>query len=99
MSFLSEFLPIIIYILLIIVLVIGIILGIRLIIAIGKVEKFVEDVNDKVQSLNGVFHIIDGATDKIVAITDRVVEGIMGVIHKIFNESKKKPKKIKEEKI
>ena len=66
LSFLQVFLPIVIYFLLIILLIIGIILGIRAIQTINKVDRVVEDVNEKVQSLNGFFNIIDFTTDKIV---------------------------------
>lgn len=93
-NFLQTFLPIIIYFLLIILLIIGIILGIRSIQTINKLDKVVDDVNDKVQSLNGIFNIIDFTTDKIVSITDKVVEGVSGLIGKVF---KRKNKKIKEE--
>lgn len=93
-NFLQTFLPIIIYFLLIILLIIGIILGIRSIQTINKLDKVVDDVNDKVQSLNGIFNIIDFTTDKIVSITDKVVEGVSGLIGMIF---KRKNKKIKEE--
>ena len=95
MSFWLDFLPLIIYILLIIFLIIGIILGIKLIITLNKVEKVVEDVNDKVQSLNGFFHIIDYTTDKIALATDKVVDGIATIFHKLV--SSKKKKKIKKE--
>lgn len=83
-SFLQTFLPIVIYFLLIILLIIGIILGIRSIQTLNKVDKVVEDVNDKVQSLNGFFNIIDFTTDKIVSVTDKVVEGISGLIGHVF---------------
>lgn len=83
-SFLQTFLPIVIYFLLIILLIIGIILGIRAIQTLNKVDRVVEDVNDKVQSLNGFFNIIDFTTDKIVSITDKVVDGISGLIGNVF---------------
>lgn len=83
-SFLQTFLPIVIYFLLIILLIIGIILGIRSIQTLNKVDKVVEDVNDQVQSLNGFFNIIDFTTDKIVSVTDKVVEGISGLIGHVF---------------
>ncbi len=90
MEFLLQFLPIIIYILLIIILVIGIIFGIKSIITLNKVEKVVEDVNTKVQSLNSFFGIIDFTTDKIALITDRVVEMVSNFFAKIFIGNKKK---------
>ena len=80
MSFWLEFLPIVIYILLIIILIVGIILGVRFIVLLGKAQRVVDDVNEKVRSLDGLFHIIDTATDKVVLVTDV----IMGFIAKIF---------------
>ena len=84
MDFWLSFLPIIIYILLIILLVIGIILGVKSIITIKKVEKVVDDVNNKVESLNGLFHIVDFTTDKLVTITDKLVDGVSTLVSKIF---------------
>ena len=76
MDFWLSFLPIIIYVLLIILLIIGIILGIKWIITINKVEKVVDDVNEKVESLNGLFQVVDFTTDKLVSITDDVVHRV-----------------------
>lgn len=95
-DFLQVFLPIIIYILLIIILIVGIILGLKSIKTMTKVEKVVDDVNDKVQSLNGFFSIIDFTTDKLVSITDKVVDGVTGIISRMFHK-KKKIEKEKEE--
>jgi len=95
MDFWLSFLPIIIYILLIIILIIGIILGIKSIITINKVEKGVEDVNEKVESLNGLFQIVDFTTDKLVTITDRIVDGVSSLASKIF--FRKKVKKIRKD--
>jgi len=95
MDFWLSFLPIIIYILLIIILIIGIILGIKSIITINKVEKVVDDVNEKVESLNGLFQIVDFTTDKLVTITDRIVDGVSSLASKIF--FRKKVKKIRKD--
>ena len=72
MSFLAEFLPIVIYVLLIIVLLIGIILAIKFLITLEKIDRVVDNVNDKVRALDGLFHIIDTTTDRIVLVTDKV---------------------------
>lgn len=96
MEYLQVILPIIIYFLLIAILIIGIILGVKFIKTITKIEKVVDDVNDKVESLNGFFHIIDFTTDKIVAITDMIVDKISLFISKLFssnNDNKSKSKK------
>lgn len=93
MDFWLSFLPIIIYILLIILLVIGIILGIKSVITIKKVEKVVDDVNEKVESLNGLFQIVDFTTDKIATLTDKVVDGVGAIANKLFFRKKKKGEK------
>ena len=92
MEFWLHFLPIIIYILLIILLVIGIILGVRSIRTMKKVEKVVDDVNEKVESLNGLFKVVDFTTDRLVLLTDKVVEGISKVASKLFFKRKGKEK-------
>ncbi len=89
MDFWLSFLPIIIYVLLIILLIIGIILGIKSIITINKVEKVVDDVNEKVESLNGLFQIVDFTADKLVSITDKVVDGVSALASKLFFRKKK----------
>ena len=89
MDFWLSFLPIIIYVLLIILLIIGIILGIKSIITINKVEKVVDDVNEKVESLNGLFQIVDFTADKLVSITDKVVDGISSLVSRLFFKKKK----------
>ena len=88
MDFWLHFLPIIIYILLIILLVIGIILGVRSIETMKKVEKVVDDVNSKVESLNGLFKVVDFTTDKLVLMADRVVDGVSRLASKLFYKRK-----------
>lgn len=97
MTFWLDFLPLVIYFLLIIFLVIGIILGIKFIITLNKVEKVVDNVNDKVQSLNGFFHLIDYATDKISLATDKVVDSVVSLFNKLI--IKRKKKKVKKERL
>ena len=94
MSFLLEFLPIVIYILLIIVLIIGIVLAIKCLITLDKIEKVVDNVNEKVSSLDGLFHIIDTTTDRLVLVTDKVVEGITSLIANLFSPKKKNKKEV-----
>ena len=79
-----DFLEVMLYILSSILLVVLIILGIKLIITMNKIENVVDDINNKVKSLNGLFSIIDYATDKLAMISDRFVDIISAVIKKIF---------------
>ena len=97
MLFLQEFLPIIIYFLLIILLIVGIILGVKAIKAIEKVEQVVDDVNKKVESLNGFFSVIDFTTDKIVSLSDKIIDLIVNGFSKLFFKKKKVKKENMEE--
>ena len=92
-EFLQVYLPIVVYILLIIILVIGIVIGLKAIKTLDKLNQVVDDVNQKMASLNGVFSLIDLTTYKIVLVTDTVVEGLSNVINKIFFNRKRRIKK------
>ena len=94
LKFFQIYLPIAVYILLIILLVVGIILGIRLIIAMDKLDDVIDNIHGKVNSLNGLFGVIDFTTDKISAFSDRVVELFSGLISKF---GRKKKSRIKED--
>ncbi len=90
MEFWLSFLPIIIYLLLIVILIVGIILGIRLINTISRVDKVVDDANKKLDSLDGLFSIIDFVTDKISSLSDRLVDVISDFFAKKMFKKKKK---------
>lgn len=89
MEFWLSFLPIIIYALIIIILIVGIILGVKSIKTMNKVEKVVDNVNDKVESLNAVFNVIDFTADKIASFTDKIVDGVSSLFGKMFLSKKK----------
>ncbi|HHT38594.1 MAG TPA: hypothetical protein GXZ95_04185 [Mollicutes bacterium] len=82
-------LPVVLYVLGIILLIILIILGIRLLKMMSKIDSIINDVDDKVKSLNGVFEIIDVATDRLSFVTDRVVEFISNFFMKLFKKKEK----------
>ena len=60
----------------------------KLIITMNKIENVVDDISDKVDSLNGLFSIIDFTTDKLATISERVTNGIALFINKIFKKGK-----------
>ena len=70
--------------------VMTLIIGLKTIKTLDKLDQVVDDVSKKVSSLNGIFSVIDLTTDKIVSITDRVVEMASGIIGKIFKKRNKK---------
>lgn len=89
MEFLNAFLPIILYIFGIVLLIVLIILGIRLIQTIDRANRLLDDVEQKVSSLNGFFHIVDTITDNLAFLSDKVVDTVSGFITKIFKRKKK----------
>ena len=85
----TDIFPIILYILGSILLVVLIILGIKLIITMNKIENVVDDINVKVDKLNGLFNIIDYTTDKLAIVSDKMVEGVSYVLKKMFFKKNK----------
>lgn len=89
MDFLMMVLPIILYVLGIVLVGILIIIGVKLIYTIDKTNEILDDVEKKSKSLNGVFEMVDNVTDSLSIISDTVVEGIVGLISKIFKKRKR----------
>ncbi len=85
----NEFLPTIIYILLIVLIILLIILIVRLLKTMKKVDLIVDDVNNKVKSLDGVFSLVDGVTNKMNLISDRFLGFILSITNKLFGKGKK----------
>ncbi len=91
-----DILQVILYILGSILLIVLIILGIKLIITMNKIENVVDDINVKVNKLNGLFSIIDVTTDRLALLSDKVVDGISSLVRKIFSKKKRKEDDIDE---
>ena len=79
-EFLSVYLPVCVNILLIILLVVSIVLVVRLINTLNHVNEVINNVEAKVNSLNGFFDVINFTTEKITMISDKVVDGVSGLI-------------------
>lgn len=99
MEFLSIFLPTVLYMLGIAALVVLIILGIRLIGTLDKVDKLIDDANrvvgnveEKVNSLNSIFSVINKTTDSIMNIGTTVVGAVQSAASKVFNRNKDEDK-------
>ena len=84
----NEVLPIILYILGSILLVVLIILGIKSIVVMDKVNKIVDNISRKVESLDGVFTLIETTTDKLSLVSNRLTNGIIDLIKKLFKKKK-----------
>lgn len=89
MEFWLEYLPVVIYFLLIVLLIVSIILGIKLINTTTKVEKIIDSINDKIDAINPIFHVIDFATDRIAGLSDSVVDFFTRFLGKLLNRKEK----------
>ena len=83
-EFLNVFLPITLYIVGIITLIIVMVLGIKLIGILDKVDRVVDNIEDKVNSLNFAFSLIDKATDSITTIGNTVLGAVNNAVYKVF---------------
>lgn len=90
MEALDIILPVLLYIVGIILLIVLIILGIRIIQILNKCERVIDNIEVKVNSLNGVFNAIDKTAYGISMISDKVISSIVTMISKIFNKKKDK---------
>lgn len=97
MEILDILLPIIIDVLLIVLLVCGIILIIKCIYIIDKVKAIALNVEDKVNSLNSLFTIIQMVSDKVSGLTEKCVNYIESLLIKLFNRSEKESLEDEEE--
>ncbi len=86
---LNTLLTVCLYILGIILLIVLIVLGIKCIRVLGKVDKIVDNVDEKVTSLDGLFGIVDKVTDGIVLASDSIISGGTDLLSRIFNRKKK----------
>lgn len=80
----AQTLPIIIYMLLIVLIVVLIIIGIKVIITMNKVEKVVDNIEQKVNSLNYIFGAIETTSMKFAGVYERALEFLTGLIEKLF---------------
>lgn len=80
----TDVLAIILYVLGSILLVVLIVLGIKIIITMNKIENVVDDINNKVKTLNGFFSIIDMTTDKLALLSDKFVDTVTSLIKRMF---------------
>lgn len=96
MENLNLILPVLLYTFGIILLIVLIILGIRLIMMLDKLDRVVDNIEGKVNSLNGFFSVVDKATDGIALISDSVVNTIASLIFRIFKKKKGKEDDIDE---
>lgn len=89
MSDLAQLLPIILYIFGIMLMIVLIILGLRLLQTLDKIDRILDNVEDKVNTLNGTFNMIKKVTTSVDLISTKIVSGITDNIGKLFKKNKK----------
>ena len=93
MEFLNVFLPIVLYLVAIVLIVVFIIVGIKLINVLDKVDRVVDNVEDKINSFNGALAVMTKTADGIASISDSVINSVsLGVsrLVNVFHRRKKK---------
>ena len=83
----NSFLTIVLGMLGSILLVVLIILGIKLINTITKFDRILDNVEVKLNSFDRLFSVVDVATDSMALISDKIVEGIVLLIKKVFRKN------------
>ena len=80
------------YLLGVILLVILIILGLKMINLVDKSNEILDDVNDKVKSLDGLFNAINMTTSTLSSIGDKIMNGVTSIFGKIVGRKRKNKK-------
>ena len=84
----NEFLNVLMHISLIVLIIVFIVVGVNLIKTLGKVNNVIDDINGKINKVNGVFDIIDKTTDYASNISDKVLSALSGLLN-VFTRRKK----------
>lgn len=88
MEALATVLPIIIYFLLIILLIILITFGIKLLMAVMKLQKVVDDFTKRMEAFSGLFGTLDFIADKISRFGDVALDFISSKVKKMSKRKK-----------
>ena len=93
----NSFFTIILFVLGSILLVVLIILGIKLINTVTKVDKVLDEIDLRLKNFDKMFGLVDVVTDSMALVSDKIVDGIMFTIKKIFSKNKGKEEMINEQ--
>ena len=86
----STLFSVILYILGCILLIVLIVLAIKAIKTIGKINSLIDDVQDKSKKIDGIFDFVDSTTDILNGLTDKVINGVVGVVTGLFEKKRKR---------
>lgn len=84
----EEFLKLELFILLIVLVIVFIVLGIRLIKTLSKVDQTLDDLNSKLNRVDGAFNVVGRTADYVDSISDKIVQTVVSIIGKLINRKK-----------
>ena len=90
MEFVNVFLPAVMYSLLIVLIIVLIILGIRMLETVTRINTLLDDLEKKMDSMSGLFNVMDFITTKATIVTDTVASTIMGAVRSLVKKRKQK---------
>ena len=85
---LNELLTIVLYLALIVLVIILIVLGIKFIKTLKKVDIVLDNLNGKLDSLEGVFNIIDKTSSYATSIGDKIMGSISNFLNVLIGRKK-----------
>jgi len=80
-----------------ILLIVLIVVCIKLVYTADKLNIILNDVEKKLESVNGLFGVMDRITDTVSLLSDGIVNGITNIFEYLFSGRKKNKEKNKEE--
>lgn len=97
MEFVNVFLPAVMYSLLIVLIIVLIILGIRTLETVTRINTLLDDLEKKMDSMSGLFNVMDFITTKAIVVTDTIASTIMGTIKSLVKKRKQKKEDVEDE--
>ena len=73
-----------------ILLIVLIVLGIKLINTITRIDNIMTEVEVRIRKFDKLLNMVDTITDSMALVSDKIVDGIVFCINKLFMKNKKK---------
>lgn len=90
MGYEAGTLSVIVYVLLIILILVAIAVLVRTFFTLKKVDKLIESANERVDSLENLFSIMDSATDTFAFLSEKLVSVFTGAVSRLFKRKEGK---------
>jgi len=84
----NEVLLTILLVLTSILVIVLIIAGIKLVYTVDKINIILNDVENKVKSVNGFFSMIDKVSDTVSYVSDGITNAIVNTFERVFSRKK-----------